>query len=168
MKPKTPMRAQKDCKTCGESKPLAAFYKKKRGMFGVRASCKVCCSLWYIENKDRVSEYFRKAREANPAKFAEKCRTWQLSNPHLVRALANRHRAAKLRAQPRWANEEKIAEFYELATQKQQQLGKSYHVDHIVPLQSKIVCGLHNEFNLQILGRRDNAKKGNRSWPEMP
>ena len=163
MKPKTPMRPMKVCKKCGEGKVLLSFYKKKRGMFGVEAICKACHLALYRENKARVSAYYKMAREANPEKFANKYRKWQIENPGLVRALANRHRAAKLRAKPVWANEEKIKEYYELAAQN-----KGCHVDHIVPLQSKIVCGLHNEFNLQILNGPDNAKKGNRFWPGMP
>jgi hypothetical protein len=42
------------------------------------------------------------------------------------------------------------------------------HVDHIVPLVSKFVCGLHCEANLQLLPGPENQRKGNRVWPDMP
>ena len=42
------------------------------------------------------------------------------------------------------------------------------HVDHIVPLNSPIVCGLHNEFNLQIIPPATNYHKSNNYWPDMP
>jgi hypothetical protein len=42
-----------------------------------------------------------------------------------------------------------------------------YHVDHIVPLTSDLVCGLHCEANLQIAVGKDNIAKNNRWWPDM-
>lgn len=67
---------------------------------------------------------------------------------------ANR-RASKLNATPSWSQTDKIKEFY-------RNRPKGFHVDHIVPLQSDIVCGLHVLENLQYLSASENLKKGNR------
>ena len=69
-------------------------------------------------------------------------------------------RAVKLRAIPKWADEKKIKEIY-----ANRPIG--YDVDHIVPLQSPFVCGLHWEGNLQYLPKKENQSKKNRYWPDM-
>lgn len=70
-----------------------------------------------------------------------------------------KRRAAKLNATPSWANLDIIKEIYNNCP-------KGYHVDHIVPLQGKEVCGLHVEYNLQYLPALENMKKGNKLYNE--
>lgn len=71
-------------------------------------------------------------------------------------AKAAKRRAAKLQATPPWADLEEIKNVYLEA----QYFGM--HVDHIIPLQGKNVCGLHVWDNLQLLSAVENIKKGNR------
>jgi hypothetical protein len=88
---------------------------------------------------------------------------WQFRN--------KRRRAARLNAFHPYNKElfdllEKEA--YDLVTLRNNLTGVKWQVDHIVPLISKLVCGLHNEFNLRVITAMENNVKGNRYWPDMP
>lgn len=65
------------------------------------------------------------------------------------------YRAQKLSASPKWADADRVMNIYNNCPE-------GMHVDHIVPLQHELVCGLHNEFNLQYLSERENCSKNNK------
>jgi hypothetical protein len=80
----------------------------------------------------------------------------------LVRHHANKRRVAKIRRTPPWADHEKIREIYDAALKLQAETGIAHHVDHVIPLQGKLVSGLHVENNLQVLPWHENITKRNR------
>ncbi len=113
-------------------------------------------------------ERVRTREKANPEKSKSRQKVWRRANPGANNATGARRRAAKLQATPAWANPFFIGEAYDLAQLRQKMLGGRWHVDHVVPLVSDIVCGLHVEFNLQVIPGSENELKGNRHWPDMP
>lgn len=70
--------------------------------------------------------------------------------------------AAKLQRTPKWADKDKIAEFYEEAKRVTRETGIRHDVDHVVPLRGKHVSGLHVHTNLQVIPHIENVRKRNR------
>lgn len=74
-------------------------------------------------------------------------------------ARVGKRRAAKVTAIPKWADQKAIKRIYRLAADMSCATGVVHHVDHIVPLQGRNVCGLHVETNLQVIPGKDNLEK---------
>lgn len=68
------------------------------------------------------------------------------------------YRISKLNAFPPWGSKSQIDDFILSCPE-------GYHVDHILPLKGKSVCGLHVLENLQYLPARENMQKSNRIVP---
>ena len=60
---------------------------------------------------------------------------------------------------PKWADIATIKEVYIQAQYRTKETGVPHEVDHIIPLQGKLVCGLHVPANLQILTEKENQTK---------
>ncbi len=135
---------------------------------------------YFYENKEQLNqnalEYYNKNRDVLIAKQAdwrnknrELCRklskNWAGKNPEKVMAIHAKRRAAKIKRTPSWLSEDqlvKIERIYAEAIKRKQETGLDWHVDHIIPLQGKLVSGLHVPENMQIILAKDNVKKGNR------
>lgn len=65
------------------------------------------------------------------------------------------------RATPPWADLEAIRRVYEEAQALTKATGLQHNVDHIIPLKGETVCGLHVEYNLRVMLKEDNMRKGN-------
>lgn len=112
--------------------------------------------------------YDAKRYALNPDKERARTAAWSKANPEKACAQVARRNARKLNATPAWANEFFIEEIYDLAQRRTKATGFKWHVDHVVPLQSKLVCGLHVEHNLQVIPATVNLRKHNSHWPDMP
>jgi len=149
-------------------------------------------------NKDGIAEYKRRYRANNPEKVKEsrrasyaknreselsKARIYKENNkqdlakraadrlkdsPYLNRYYRSLRRATEKRARPIWFSPEKARDLYRQAKDLTDSTGEQWHVDHIVPLTSDLVCGLHWHGNMQVITGSENQSKSNRHWPDMP
>lgn len=126
-------------------------------------------SLYRKDNQDRISDYLKEYQKQNKTKIKEYLKAYSKQHRELnrdkYRAKDAKRRAAELRALPRWLMAEhlqEILDFYTAASMFRIYTGLEYHVDHIVPLQGKTVCGLHVPWNLQVLESSDNIRKSNK------
>lgn len=93
---------------------------------------------------------------------------YRRSYAHIETEKIVRRKRAKRLATPVWADINAMRAIYRAAQEISLKTGVKHHVDHIVPLKSDIVCGLHSQFNLQVIPGKDNLRKHNRYWPDMP
>jgi len=117
------------------------YYEKNREAVKARANARP---------KNEVVQYKRKYKEANPELYKA-----------LVSVRKRRHRAAT----PKWVTtEQKLAmrQLYLQAMELTKLTGERYVVDHIVPLISDEVCGLHVPWNLRVITQEENLKKSNK------
>lgn len=128
---------------------------------------------WVAANPERMQAARTAWKLANPERLRETARAYRKAVPAKIQAWQSRRRAARLQATPEWSNFSAIQAAYEAADLLMQVTGDWYEVDHIVPLRgvisrSHVVCGLHVDYNLQVIPRSDNRRKSNTQWPDMP
>ena len=162
------------CSRCLIGKPHTEFYPKRHrhAREGLQGTCKQCskelASKWVRENTALHNINTARWAKKNKAKQAAAIARWGAANTHKRNAHFAERRAMKAQACPAWANKFFIEEIYDLARLRTQYTGVRHEVDHIVPLKSSLVCGLHVEHNLQVIPAIENRKKHNRTWPGMP
>lgn len=157
------------CTSCKQEKPLTEFGTDKSKKSGLTVRCKEC-----------MTEASRKYRAADPERARRISKEYRARNPEKERTRFNRYnkekpevrtyhsalRRAKMKtATPAWlteGQENDIRQMYALAKKLGRLCNIRYHVDHIVPLAGKDICGLHVPWNLQILPASVNIAKSNK------
>jgi hypothetical protein len=134
----------------------------------------------YAKNKEAIKATKKEYRAANAEDIKaknkadyEKHRERYLAQKKEYRALnkgkinaLNAARKKVIKQQtPKWVGTTDkwfILETYELAALRTEMFGFSWNVDHIIPLQGKIVSGLHVPNNLQVIPAIENIRKKNK------
>ena len=120
-----------------------------------------------VQERKKLQQRVRRLNPSVLAKERNRDSVYAKLNPHLYAAKTRQRKAAKLQRTPSWLSAEQIhtiEQFYWEAAEISKLVGEVYTVDHIVPLQGKIVSGLHVPWNLQIMSRSENSRQGNRIW----
>jgi hypothetical protein len=117
------------------------YYEKNKEAVKARANARP---------KDEINQYRKKHKENNPEYYKS-----------LTSVRKRRHRNAT----PKWINTgQKLAmrHLYLQAMELTKLTGERYVVDHIVPLISDEVCGLHVPWNLRVITQEENLRKSNK------
>ena len=123
----------------------------------------------YFHTKKNKSGFYSESW-CHPDKF-EKTKQSRLiaerKNPHAGKARGAQRRAAQLKRT--WFKDhykEEVKAVYKMAESMRDFTGLDWHVDHIIPLQGKLVSGLHVPWNLKVIPAEDNVRKGNKFYVE--
>ena len=147
---------------------LAEWRKKNRDK--TRAAQK----KYYEANKELCKEKIIKCQKAKKDKYIKYITDWQKANPDKVALIRKRYyekNSAKDIARVRrrqgrmhhceiYMNAGELAEvqgMYDFC-----RIFKGFEVDHIIPLNGKLVSGLHVLSNLQVLPIHENRSKKNK------
>jgi hypothetical protein len=103
-----------------------------------------------------------KYRNTHKKECNRRVAVWADAHPEKLRARDAKRRAQKLHACPSWADLDAIEAVYAEAQRLTRETGILHHVDHIYPLISPYMCGLHVPENLQVLVGTENLSKGNK------
>ena len=117
---------------------------------------------WYQKNRERVIQ----AANTTPAHLKRRYKdVWKSRNQLQVLADNKVRRRKHRQATPPWLTRKQkteIRQIYQIAITMTKTTGEQYVVDHIVPLRSEFVCGLHVPWNLRVITQEENLKKSNR------
>ena len=146
----------KICTKCCKELPITAFTKKSVSKDGHDCRCRSCRSVdgQLYRQSNRKQDLLRKRvwYSNNKARQKQAVKEWQHRNRGLSTYYTLKPRLDM--CTPCWSNEEAKKDFYINRP-------KGMVVDHIIPLKSDLVCGLHIVENLQYLTPKQNGKKYN-------
>lgn len=159
-----PRKTKGACVECIKNEWVQAAARRKEyfDQYNKSEAGKKSKQKYYEANKDLV-----KARAA--ARTPEEKQRWKkkhkLSNPEYYKTLTSLRKRRHKNATPQWLTykqKQEIRQLYMIAITMSATTGERYVVDHIVPLISPMVCGLHVPWNLRVITQEENLRKSNK------
>jgi len=138
---------------------------KKRSEKPKSEASKAAGKRYYEKNKEVVKARANARPKEEITKHKQKHKQ---NNPEYYKSLTNVRRRRNRSASPPWLTKEhKLAmrQLYLQAMELTKLTGERYVVDHIVPLISDVVCGLHVPWNLRVITQEENLRKSNKLDP---
>lgn len=141
--------------------------QKDRLTSSARCTCEKCkadaaraTAAYEASRKDKIREKRADFRAKNREKIrASQAIYYRTKNKG---ASQSARRAAALKATPPWVSQSDLVAVFLEAARLTAETRVEHHVDHIVPLQSRHVCGLHVPWNLRAIPASENLSKRNR------
>lgn len=158
---------RKPCITCNQQKPDDGFYWcayiTTQGKPSIRreSRCIECAQQRrrdrYATNTAKENAWSIKWKSLNKEQTAASVKAYRDTSHGRasIRAAMSKRRTVKLKRTPAWADLDAIKGVYKKAAVA------GLVVDHIIPLQGKLVSGLHVSNNLQLLSSTENSRKKN-------
>ena len=117
---------------------------------------------YYEKNKDLVKA---RANARPKQEITQYKRKHKANNPEYYKSLTSVRKRRHRNATPKWitaGHKLSMRQLYMQAMELTKLTGERYVVDHIVPLISDVVCGLHVPWNLRVITQEENLRKSNK------
>jgi len=165
----------KTCFKCGCTKELNLFHKHSGMKDGRLNKCAECVvkdvDAWRLKNPDCRAKEHARIRKKKGFQTRDEYLTKRKTNAkgrkvsslqyaHKRRLQQERHTVTEL-------DELVFIEACDVRNRRKALTGFDWHIDHIVPINYKSACGLHNAFNLQVVPASWNIKKKHTNMNEF-
>jgi hypothetical protein len=159
----------KTCRKCDETKEISQFHRHSGMKDGHLNTCAVCVTKtvaeWRLKNPGCRQKEHEKVRERESFRTREQWLEDRKKNA-IGRSASQGKYFYKRKLQLTLLTFTELDEFVfeeacSLRELRKKATGFDWHIDHIVPLNHKKVCGLHKAANFQVVPASWNCQKRN-------